>query len=60
MLTELKASWTQWDALVDRTAAGEPVGESERAAARDVMLNILNKRKYLANLLREIDEVLET
>ena len=60
MLTELKASWTQSDALVDRAAAGEPVSESERAAARDAMLNILNKRKYLANLLREIDEVLET
>ena len=60
MLTELKVSWTQSDALVDRAAAGEPVSESERAAARDAMLNILNKRKYLANLLREIDEVLET
>jgi molecular chaperone HscB len=60
MLTELKASCTQWDALVDRAAAGEPVSQSEPAAARDAMLNILNKRKYLANLLREIDEVLET
>jgi molecular chaperone HscB len=60
MLTELKSSWTQWDALVDRPAAGEPVSASERAAARDTMLNILSKRKYLANLLREIDEVLET
>jgi molecular chaperone HscB len=60
MLTELKASWSQSDALVDRAAADEPVSESERAAARDTMLNILNKRKYLANLLREIDEVLET
>ena len=60
MLTELKASWTQSDALVDRAAAGEPVSERERTAARNAMLNILNTRKYLANLLREIDEVLET
>ena len=60
MLIDLKASWTQSDALVDRAAASEPVRESERAAARDAMLNILNKRKYLANLLREIDEVLES
>ena len=60
MLTELKASWNQWDALVDRTAAGETVSENDRAAARDAMLNVLNKRKYLANLLREIDEVLES
>ena len=60
MLTELKASWNQWDALVDRSAAGETVSENDRAAARDAMLNVLNKRKYLANLLREIDEVLES
>ena len=56
MLTELRASWSQWDALVDRAT----VTETERATARDAMLNILNKRKYLANLLREIGEVLES
>jgi molecular chaperone HscB len=60
MLTELQSSWTQWDALVDRTARGETVAENERATARDAMLSVLNKRKYLVNLLREIDEVLES
>ena len=60
MLTELRASWSQWDSLVDHTAAGETVSENDRAAARNAMLNVLNKRKYLANLLREIDGVLES
>jgi molecular chaperone HscB len=60
MLTELNTSWNQWDSLVDRSAAGETVSENERAAAREAMLNVLNKRKYLANLLHEIDEVLES
>jgi len=60
MLTELRASWSQWDSLVDHMAAGKTVGENDRAAARDAMLNVLNKRKYLANLLREIDGVLES
>ena len=60
MLGELQASWSGWDALVDRSAAGETVTEAERASARDAMLNILNRRKYLRNLLREIDEVLES
>ena len=60
MLTELQASWNQWDTLVDRAAAGESVAESERAAARDKMVAILNRRSYLRNLLREIDEVLES
>ncbi|HVP54097.1 MAG TPA: Fe-S protein assembly co-chaperone HscB [Candidatus Eisenbacteria bacterium] len=60
MLSELQAAWTSWDALVDRAAAGETVAEPERAAARDMMLAVLNRRSYLRNLLREIDEVLES
>jgi molecular chaperone HscB len=59
MLNELKASWNQWDALVDRAAAGETVAEADRAAVRDSMLAIFNRRNYIRNLLREIDEVLE-
>ena len=60
MLTQLKSAWDRWDALVDQAAAGEAVADTDRAAARDAMLNVLNKHKYLANLLREIDEVLES
>jgi molecular chaperone HscB len=60
MLAELRASWSRWDALVDRTAAGEIVAQNERANARDQMVDIVNRRSYLRNLLREIDEVLES
>jgi len=60
MLSELSAAWNQWDALVDRAAAGEAVADSERAAIHDKMLAILNRRTYLRNLLREVDEVLES
>ena len=60
MLTELQSSWTEWDALVDRAAAAETIAESDRAAARDKMVDVLNRRNYLRNLLREIDEVLES
>jgi len=59
MLDELAAVWSPWDALVDRMAAGESVTEAERAALRDKMLAILNRRTYIRNLLREVDEVLE-
>lgn len=60
MLNELSAAWSQWDALVDRAAAGKNVVESERATARGKMLDVLNRRSYLRNLLREVDEVLES
>jgi molecular chaperone HscB len=60
MLQELSATWSGWDALVDRASAGEAVEDSERAAVRDKMIDILNRRSYLRNLLREVDEVLES
>ena len=60
MLAELQSAWSQWDALLDRTAAGESVAENERIAARDKMVGIVNRRSYLRNLLHEIDEVLES
>jgi molecular chaperone HscB len=60
MLDELALVWNQWDVLVERTAAGESIEETERKAARDKMVDILNRRSYLRNLLREVDEVLES
>jgi len=60
MLKELSGTWSEWDALVDRVSAGETVEEAERATVRDKMIDILNRRSYLRNLLREIDEVLES
>src|ERR1022692_2647957 len=60
MLKELSAAWSEWDALVERGSAGETVEESARATVRDKMLDILNRRTYLRNLLREVDEVLES
>ncbi len=60
MLQELTAAWSEWDALVDRASAGEAVKDNVRAAVRDKMIDILNRRSYLRNLLREVDEVLES
>jgi len=60
MLQELSAAWEQWDALVDHAAASEAASESARESAREKLLNILNRRTYIRNLLREVDEVLES
>ncbi len=59
MLEELHAAWNQWDALIDRAEQGGSVLEDDRLAVRDKMVNVLNRRNYLRNLLRDIDEVLE-
>jgi molecular chaperone HscB len=60
LMQELGAAWNEWDALVDRAGRGENVLEEDRLAARDKMVDILNRRNYLRNLLRDIDGVLES
>jgi len=59
MMQELRGAWNDWDGLVDRAALGNNVLEEDRIAARDKMLDVLNHRNYLRNLLHDIDEVLE-
>jgi molecular chaperone HscB len=50
---QLEGLWARWDAAVD---SGDETG---RAAARDAMVTLLNKRSYLRNLVRDVNEALE-
>jgi len=59
LLDELHAAWNEWDALIDRAEQGGSVLDDDRIAVRDKMVDVLNRRSYLRNLLRDIDEVLE-
>lgn len=59
MMQELSAAWSEWDAQVDRAEQGETVLDDDRLAVRNKMVEVLNRRNYLRNLLRDIDEVLE-
>ena len=58
IIEELHRAWDEWDALVDRAEDGG-VLEDDRIAVRDKMMDVLNRRNYVRNLLRDIDEVLE-
>jgi molecular chaperone HscB len=50
---ELEDLWTQWDmALEDGDDAG-------RTRAKEAMVSLLNKRSYLRNLVRDVNEALE-
>lgn len=51
--TELEREWTAWDEAWD---AGDDAG---KVRARDVMVALLNKRRYLRNLVRDVNEALE-
>jgi molecular chaperone HscB len=51
--TALEGLWAKWDAGID---AGDEVA---KAAARDAMVALLNRRGYLRNLVRDVNEALE-
>jgi molecular chaperone HscB len=50
---ELEALWAKWDAGVDADDA------SAKASTRDAMVALLNRRSYLRNLVRDVNEALE-
>jgi molecular chaperone HscB len=50
---ELETLWTAWD------KATEANNESAKATAKEAMVTLLNKRSYLRNLVRDVNEALE-
>jgi molecular chaperone HscB len=51
---ELESLWAKWDAALD---AEDPAA---KLAARDSMVALLNRRSYLRNLVRDVNEALES
>jgi molecular chaperone HscB len=54
LLGELKNVWAEWDRAADTGA------EADRLKIRDKMVDLLNRRNYLKNLVRDVNEVLES
>jgi molecular chaperone HscB len=54
LLEELRQRWNEWDKAVDRGT------EDDRRKIRDKMVDVLNRRNYLRNLIRDVNEVLES
>jgi len=50
--TELKKLWAQWDQVLE--------GKADRITVRDAMVALLNRRKYIANLVRDVNQELES
>ena len=53
LLDELKKLWHQWDRAVDQGT------EEDRRKIRDQMLDVLNRRNYIRNMVRDVNEALE-
>jgi len=52
--TELRSYWAEWDAGI---AAGD---EAKKTSAKAKMTDLLNRRSYIRNLVRDVNEVLES
>jgi molecular chaperone HscB len=60
LLQELQGRWKIWDGMIQRQQNGQPVSEEERKQERDKMVDLLNRRNYIHNLVRDVSEVLES
>lgn len=54
LLEELKQEWTEWDSAVDSGT------EAARLKIRDQMVDVVNRQNYLKNLVRDVNEALES
>ena len=50
---ELEGLWTRWDMALDAT------DQAAKDSAKQAMVSLLNKRSYLRNLVRDVNEALE-
>jgi molecular chaperone HscB len=54
LLNELKALWHKWDKAID---SGSDV---DRPPILSAMVDVLNRRNYIRNLLRDVNEAMES
>jgi molecular chaperone HscB len=53
LMDELRGYWNEWDALP------QDADEGQRKPVRDKMVGLLNRRSYIRNLVRDVNEVVE-
>lgn len=57
--SELKRCWDEWDALIARNESGEGTTPQERSRVLEAMVAVLNRRRYVDHLVREIATALQ-
>jgi molecular chaperone HscB len=56
LLEELQSYWKEWDAIVDHNL---PAGSADGKQITTKMVDVLNRRNYIRNLLRDVNAALE-
>lgn len=57
LLQELQSYWKDWDELIDRNPGPE---SSERKQIMGKMVDVLNRRNYIRNLVRDVNAAIES
>ncbi len=57
LTAELRRYWDAWDALIP-PGETEPQDQKARTQVRDQMVDLLNRRSYIRNLVRDVNEAL--
>jgi len=57
LLEELQSYWKEWDALVETGSAD--ISGAQRSAITGKMVDVLNRRNYIRNLVRDVNAALE-
>jgi molecular chaperone HscB len=60
LLHELRLHWNEWDALAAHSDDGTTTPAAERAHVMSKMVDVLNRRNYIRNLVRDVSAVLES
>src|SRR6202045_5145772 len=58
LLEELRTQWKTWESLIDR--GHDAAAIDQRAKVRDKMVDVLNRRNYIRNLVRDVNEALDS
>jgi molecular chaperone HscB len=57
LLQELQSYWKEWDALIE---SNRRAVSTERKPITDKMVDVLNRRNYIRNLVRDVNAALES
>ncbi|MCU1307958.1 MAG: heat shock protein DnaJ-like protein [Acidobacteriaceae bacterium] len=53
-MSELKSYWDEWDSTISAPGSSE----ADRIRVRDKLVNLLNRRSYIRNLVRDVNQAL--
>ena len=58
LLDDLRTTWESWDAIIEAEETGQSAS-ADRKQVRNRMVDVLNRRNYIRNLVRDVNAAME-